>query len=156
MKIDPPEFAKVPLDDPVKNACSPPEPALPWLGVVIRTPKRITFSKSDGCTRLPVCAFYRISATAKTNAGLLLFVKDLRNNKVTSGRISGKDPSPDEPPPESKPIDPKLLEGVSTAGYYNPNLVEYIKLPAETATYDVHVEFAGLRSNVVRIELVAE
>jgi hypothetical protein len=157
MKMDPPEFEKVSLDERSKNVCSPKDPGLAWRGVAISAPKRISFPASQGCRVVPICGFYRINALAKTDAGFLLVAKNLKEEKPRSGRIvSVKDPSPEEPMPPEKPLDPKLFEGVATASYFNTNLASYVILLPETGTYDIHVEFAGLKSNTVRIEIVAE
>jgi hypothetical protein len=43
-----------------------------------------------------------------------------------------------------------------TIKYFNPNLADFVKLPHESAQYDVHIEYRDYKSNVVAITLVEE
>lgn len=75
--------------------------------------------------------------------------------EVYSGAVVKEDPRPREPAPETEPVDPELLRGVSSGGYFNLNLVDYVRIPALPGVYDVTVEYGGMQSNVVTIEIVA-
>ena len=40
--------------------------------------------------------------------------------------------------------------------YFNPNMADYVELPAVPASYAVHVENGRFKSNVVKIDVVRE
>ncbi|NJM12151.1 MAG: hypothetical protein HC889_09940 [Synechococcaceae cyanobacterium SM1_2_3] len=51
---------------------------------------------------------------------------------------------------------PATLKGIAIGSYFNPNLADYVKLPAVLASYAVHVEYGGFQSNAVKIEVARE
>ncbi|MFN8660231.1 MAG: hypothetical protein U0105_28095 [Candidatus Obscuribacterales bacterium] len=85
---------------------------------------------------------------------MTLVAIDKATKKIYSGPMTKQDSRPIEPPPETDPVDPELLKGVASGGYFNPNLVDYVRIPARPAVYEVIVEYGGVQSNKVTIELV--
>jgi hypothetical protein len=129
------------------------EPALPWRGIVIQAPAQIIRKYRAPAPPVPVIGFYRIGADASTQAGLMLFVRDVRRNVLLSFRVTfDNDPSPVAPPPPHQAMDPKLLEGVTTASHFSLDLGDYIKQQPANAVYEVYMAFAGMRSNTIQIQ----
>lgn len=157
-------FENVPLNTYQENSCSPAVSDPLWHGIIIRAPGKVLFKKGEvvpdetgwypAFAAIPICGYYSMPVLGDDTVGFLKIVaKDKKTGKVYCGDVYDKDPSPIVPPPESAPVDPKLLEGLFVGGYFNPNLAAFVSLPQESAVYDVHVEFWDHTSNVVTIEL---
>lgn len=165
-EIDDKLFDSVELRSTDPCPCSPPEPEDPdWSGILIRAPKRVVFKpgetvgEENAFARIPVCGFYQFPAAGEpaSGGGEMRFVAVHEVTKKTySGPVFQKRPGETDPPPDTPPIDPKELEGMVTASYFNMDLAENVPLPAEAARYKVHVEAGRHRSNEVAIEIVRE
>ncbi|HEY6642889.1 hypothetical protein [Povalibacter sp.] len=163
MQIEPAVFADVPLNANERIACSPPEPAAPdWRGIVIRAPNRVYFKAGEtvgdhgAFAAVPICGFFMAQASVQgVSEPMKLVAVDRSSGKSYSGPIVELDSSPDEPPPvEDEPYEPQSLQGLASGGYFNPNLIDFVALPARSAMYTVHVELRDYRSNPVDIELI--
>lgn len=162
MDMDPKDFLDVPLNQNAPHACSPPLPALDWMGLVVRAPRRVEFTQGESIgdyhafAAIPICGYYRVALRFEgPNDPMKLVAVDKKSGQVFSGPIVELDPSPDAPPPVVTAVpDPARLKNTKSGGYFNPNLADYVNLPHASATYDVHVEFREHKSNVVTIELV--
>ncbi|GMV95715.1 MAG: hypothetical protein AMXMBFR83_00860 [Phycisphaerae bacterium] len=159
MAIDDDEFRNVPLNTNDENPCSPQVADRAWRGIVIRAPRRVTFK--PGAARpfavIPICGYKLLEVPAKPSQERIRLVAVNRATGATySGEVVELDPSPQEPPPEAPPLSAKELKGLASGGYFNPNLTDFVELPETTATYLVHVEFQGAKSNVVTIAVVEE
>lgn len=159
MSVDDKLFEQVPLNLNLPNPCSPAEPRLPWLGLVIQAPRQVGFRPGrpvDGhFARIPVCGFYRLElASLLDGKPLTLVAVSLKDQRRHSAAVLDEEPGSVEPHPDAVPLDPNSLKGMSTASYFNPNLARYVDLPAEEAVYEVHAEYGGKRSNSVRIAVV--
>jgi hypothetical protein len=162
--IDDKLFDDVELNASVSNRCTPPEPEdFDWVGILIRAPRRVTFTPgktfgiSNVFARIPICGFYMYPVTLKTpsrDEAMKCVVKDQETGVVYQGVV--RDMSIDDPAPDPEPaeIDPKDLEGLVSGGYFNLNLAEQVQLPPRPCRYLVYVEGGGYRSNVVSIEIV--
>lgn len=163
MQIDPAEFRHVPLNSREPTACSPTPPGPRWRGLLIRAPRSVRFEIGNRSDReapaqdaVPLCG-YSLLDIDPTRRGekMRIIAVDRDSGRTYSGMIEDTDPSPEEPPPEdAPPLDPKMLSGVASGGYFNVNLLEFVHLPAATASYEVHVELRTYRSNheIIRIE----
>ncbi|MBL8304468.1 MAG: hypothetical protein JNM26_17085 [Ideonella sp.] len=152
-------FEQVPLNSGEPNACSPAAPAEPWRGLVIQAPRQVGFRPGkpvDGeFAAIPVCGFYRLGmASLLDGKPLMLVAVNQKDQSRHEGPMIDVDPGLMRAPPERPPIDPKKLEGMSTAAYFNPNLARYVKLPAVEAVWQVHAEYGGAVSNQVQIVVV--
>ena len=65
-------FEQVPLNQRLPNPCSPAEPPLPWLGLVIQAPSLVSFKVGqpvDGrFAAIPICGFYRLELLSLLDA----------------------------------------------------------------------------------------
>lgn len=165
-EIDDKLFESVDFGSTQSYACSPPEPEDPaWQGILIRAPKRIAFKPGEtvgqrkAFARIPICGFFMFAASpgpAPTDQPMKLVVSDQRTKKTYAGMIVEEDPGHPEPAPEPPSVDPKDLEGLLSGGYFNVNLADYVRLPAEPGRYDVRVECGPHRSNTVSVEVARE
>ncbi len=159
MTIDNSMFEQVPLNEGGPNACSPAAPKLPWQGIVIQAPSVVSFRKGklvDGqFAAIPICGFYRLPMGKLLDGKPLLLVAiNLRDKTRIDGPMIDVDPGLMAEPPQSEPVRPEDVQGMSTDAYFNPNLARYVKLPAVEAQYLVHAEYGGARSNQVQISVV--
>jgi hypothetical protein len=146
--------------------CSPPEPDAPdWLGILIRAPKRVTFKPGQTFgeqkvfAKVPICGFFLFAASASPDASfepMKCVAKDEKTGKIYSGPIVDLNPGEPAPPPEAPPIAPGDLDGFSSGGYFNINLVDFARIPPGPGRYQVHVEGGRHRSNIVSIEIVRQ
>lgn len=160
MAIDERLFNNVPLNTREPNPCSPQDPGPKWRGILIQAPKRVVFGRGqqagEAFAAVPICGLYTLNLLNLTDgAPMRLIAVDRNTQKAYGGAVVDADPSPEEPPPDEEPLDPATLKGLATSSYFNLNLVSYVGLPARSAVYDVMVEYGGLQSNKVVIEIVA-
>jgi hypothetical protein len=163
MDMEPQEFLSVPLNVSQQHRCSPTQADPRWRGVLLRAPTRVRFKEGErvggfgAFAAIPLCGFFRVDIRLDVPPEpFKLVAVDKRTGQVFSGAIVERDPSPEFPPPVDLPVTRRQVEGMAGGGYFNPNLADFVELPRASATYDVHVEFRGHRSNVVTIELIKE
>lgn len=161
MTIDQDMFAAVPLNTNDPNACSPANGDPDWRGIRIQAPQKVQLQVRKGTqlpismAPIPVCGFSLLDVPpAPVHEAMRLVAKDTRTGAVLAGPIVELDPSPVVPPPRGRPFSAELLKGVAVGSYFNPNLLDFVSLPRAPATYLVHVEFRGFKSNEVTIEVV--
>lgn len=164
MKLEPSQFADVPLHANRSTACTP-EPADPeWRGILIAAPTRVTLEPvGDGFippAPVPICGYFVLDILATRDDGPMRLVLTEAGGGadepvVRTAHLTPTSRSPRKPPPEPEPVDPELLEGLASGGYFNPDLTYFLPLRPEPAIYEVQVEFAGFTSNTVTIEVVA-
>jgi hypothetical protein len=161
MAIDQRQFSKVQFDSTEPNPCSPKDPGPDWRGILIQAPRQVMLmqdvktGQQEAQAAIPICGYFMIDVTdTEKSPPMTLIAIDRLTKKVYSGAMVKEDPRPQEPAPETEPVDPELLKGLASGGYFNPNLVEYVRIPAHTAVYDVMVEYGGMQSNKVTIEIV--
>lgn len=156
-------FEKIPIGELGPNACSPMPPGAAFKGILIDAPTEVAFKKgqrfgrSGAFARVPICGFYRLSPASPPKPGTILEAMKLVAVDLETGqRYVGAmiDPDPAEPPPPRPAPSRAALANVTVSGYFNPNLVEYVPLPARPAAYQVHVELDDMKSNTVKIRLV--
>jgi hypothetical protein len=143
-------FFEVELNGTEPTACSPADPGPAWRGIVIRAPKQIPVDSA----KFPLCGFYNVDmASLEDGRPLTVRAVDTASGKMYGGFIQDSDESPEDPPPARPPRDPSLLEGMAVGGYFNPNLYDYFEMPRIAATYEVQVQFGGLLSNAVIVQV---
>jgi hypothetical protein len=151
-------YADVPLNSREPNACSPAQPPLPWLGIMIQAPTRVAFAAAkpqDGVV-VPVCGFYRIDmAHLLDGKPLMLVAVNLASKKRHAGPMVDVETEPVLPDPQARPLDANAVKGLVSSSHFNPDLAHYVVLPAAAAVYEVHVEYGGMVSNSVQIAVVA-
>lgn len=166
MPTDESIFSKVQLNVNSRNPCSPAKPSATWHGVLINAPRHVRFRPGDavGETKafaaIPICGLSNIHLGDDnlTDEPLTLYAVDKKSGQVYSGAVYVLDPSPVAPLPSdvADKAHSEKLPGQYAGRYFNPNLADFVALPQKSATYDVHVQFRGLKSNTVSIELIRE
>lgn len=156
-------FLDVPLNTNEPNPCSPQNDDRTWRGILIRAPARVKVKRdvlrgrAGVLDAIPVCGFLLLNVpAAPIHERIRLFAVDTKTGLELSGDVVDLDPSPYEPPPARPPPSPEKLAGLAVGMYFNPNLIDFVRLPGMPAVYDVHVELRGFRSNVVTIEVIDE
>jgi hypothetical protein len=157
-------FKNAPLNSNEKAPCSPPEPEPTWRGIVIRAPQEVTFKTGDRVDEygafavIPICGFHLMDVPAEpVEEPMVVVAVEKETGAKLIGPIVELDISPEIPPKiDDEPPSPEALEGVASGGYFNRNLANFVDLPQIPATYDVHIEWRGFKSNVVTIKLVEE
>ncbi len=158
--MDDHEFFSVELSGNSPNGCSPAPPPLPWKGLIIQAPTKTSFEAGEVADKhgafavIPVCGVYRV-AVPKTPSHdpMVIVAVDIDSGKRYEGPIVLLDPSPIKTEPDGEPFDPKLLEGVSVTSFINANVANFVALPAVSARYEIWVEFRGMSSNKVVVEV---
>lgn len=158
MKIDERLFDQVPLDSRERTACSPASPGPRWRGVLIQAPSRAVHPSAGAKKKpggIPICGLYTLDIAAiAASPPLTLVAVDVQRGETFKGSVVDKDPSPESPPPDSKPLNPSEYQGVATSSYFNPDLTRYVTLPPRSAVYEVFAEYGGAVSNRVTIQVV--
>ena len=173
----PPEVQ--PLPDPIEDdlfdgveigsnepwPCSPPEPEAPdWLGILIRAQTRDLeagpeLRRAEGVCQgahLRVLRVRRLGCPDASFEPMMCVAKDEATGKIYSGPIVDLNPGEPGPPDEAPPLEPGALEGFSSGGYFNINLVDFARIPPVPGRYEVYVEGGRHRSNLVSIEIVRQ
>jgi len=161
MEIDDSMFQEVQLNANKQYPCSPSPPGGDWKGVVIRAPKMVTFKQGDAVgasgafAAIPICGYSRVSASVEPEKPMRIVAVNSSTGTVYSGEIVELDPSPEAPPPfDEEPLSEEEVAGIDVGMYFNPNLADFVKIPHESARYNVHIEFRQYKSNVVTIDVV--
>ncbi len=152
-------FKKVRMNINEKNSCSP-KIDTPGLGLIINAPKKVKFKKGKlvdefgAFAAIPICGYYNVEVVIGKEEPMKLVAVNRLTKEVYSGDIIVLDESPIVPPPKREPLKPEDVAGMTVGGYINPNLANFVKIPDESAVYDVHIEFRNRKSNSVTIELI--
>jgi hypothetical protein len=118
-----------------------------------------TFGEQKVFAKVPICGFYLFVPSVSPDASfepMRCVAKDAETGKIYSGPIVDLNPGEPASPPETPPLEPADLEGFSSGGYFNVNLVDFARIPPGPGRYQVHVEGGRHRSNVVSIEIVRQ
>jgi len=141
----------------MKTICSPDEPPLPWKGLVINAVGEVKLESKDGFAGLIICGYYRVDLVKLLDGKALNLVAV---NVSTGQEYRGEMLDPEEGTiaknPDAEPVTPDMVEGMSTASYFNPDLLAYVDLPKTSAIYDIFAEYGGHTSNVVRVKVVID
>ena len=137
------QFQKVRVNVNGRNACSPPLPPIGWRGIRIAAPARATIGD-----QVPICGVYLIDVAAERSP-MRLVARHARSGWIASAELTDLVDEPRAEPLESAG---RQRSGTAAGGYFNPNLVDY--LAVEAARYEVWIEWRGLRSNAVTVELL--
>jgi hypothetical protein len=165
VNVDPKDFLDVPLNEKVQNSCSPVGPGIGWRGVLIRAPRQVRFKENEkigdtgAFAAIPICSYYMVDARLDVSSEpFRLVAVNKKTHQRYYGAIFEVEPGVVEPspPPIQRPPTREELAGTATGGYLNPNLADFVELPKVSATYEIHLEVYGYKSNVVTVELVLE
>lgn len=144
--------------------CSPGIPGFDWLGIQVNLPKKAYWGfgkefegKLISYKIIPLCAVKMFDKSNNDEkGGQTLVVLDKGSEKVIRAEVVDLDSSPKATIPEKfmKAASKRtaLAKG-SYAEYFNINIQDYIKLPEKEATYLIHIEENGYKSNVVELKV---
>ncbi len=158
MSFLPKEFESVELESYDVSVCSTAIPSGNWLGLVINAPTQIKIEK-DNPLLVAVCGFFSVMVLdAMDGKPLTVTVNIADTDMHYSGIVEPMvDEGPDVEPPEDAPeVERADLAGVGTSGYFNIDIQTYLPYQFSPGLFDVSFSYAGVKSNVVRIKLVAE
>jgi len=161
MASDNKKFLKVELNSDSENDCSPQvDPEEDFSGIVIAAPSEVIFElgkpSSDGqFAAMPICGFYQLDmADMMKNATIRLFAKNIETEEIYNGAMLEQDPGSEAPLPfDEPPMNPEDFRGQFIGAYFNPNLPNYVNIPALPAKYQVLVQIGETKSNIVEIEV---
>ncbi len=148
------EFNEVELGSFLENACSPKFATRTAVGVLIRTPDRVTAPLS-GEARWPLCITAQLTAAEVEryrhvfHPAQIVLVDDDRGETITGSLW--KDRTFREPEPLAMTDEEKKI--ITITSFYNVNVFERINLPRRKAKYHAYVTLNAHKSNVCAIEV---
>lgn len=171
--FEPEVFNSVTANTTESTVCSPKGFGPDWQGIAIAMPNKITFDARASSTIIAtttaatrtknnsvlLCGFYQLALTAlaSSESPLRFFIRNIITNERYQGDFVDLDESPEAPlPVPSESIDPSRLEGMLAGSYFNPNLRDYVGFPVASASYEIYVEYGGMQSNKVMLEIVVK
>lgn len=154
-------WSAVPINRFCSCAMSPPRPGPWWRGIMVRAPEEIFFTPGKPATPygefaiVPLCGYHLVEVNRKMiGEPMRIVAKNLETDQVYEGPIrpisSG---SIVPPPPDSPDLASRLLPGQAFGGFFNPNLVNFVPIPPEAASYEVFVRLGDAYSNRVIIHI---
>jgi hypothetical protein len=159
MRYEPTSFNEVELNSSTRNACSPEEQDLGWIGIEIKAPNKIHVASNDENIAIPICGLYSLPLTAIANSsqGLEIHVQVKDLAKTYSGFMVDEDYGTDAPLPMNGEEEKEVVEeGVLLEAYFNPDIRDYVSFPLKEGVYSVSVEYGGEVSNEVDIQVILE
>ena len=147
-----------------ENSCSPVIKDSEFQGIVINGPKQITFTgEMIGNSPLNISQI-NLSCILNLKYNLLdlngkfihhvLFVAvDKKTNQVFSGKMINQTMISDNVFDSVEGISADDFKDVLVTEYFNPNLVDVLKLPAKEAEYNVYATLADFKSNSIVINV---
>lgn len=161
----PDPWKNVPINENRPCACSPAAPGVHWRGMVVNAPKQVKFKATDvideygAFAAVPLCVYYMFDVPAvPVHENYKITAVNTKSGQRYEGEIIDLDPGTDLPPPAelAPPTPPPDVTGLASGGYMNPNIINYVALPRESATYEVTLSFRGFKSNSVTIQLIKQ
>jgi hypothetical protein len=154
MEFIPKKFSHVPTDSDLRNRCSPDEPDFDWYGILINGPQTVIINRDDEKKFIPICGFYQIETRNLVDSDpMKINVIQDENEQLFSGFIVKRTPHPIKPNPNIPKINPEDVQDQISLGYFNPNLLNYVDFPLFDGFYEVFVEYGGMKSNTITIEI---
>lgn len=134
-----------------------------FVGIRIDAPKLATFNVGDSIdrfesfTNIPVSMAFRFSAAYEIKFDnisdhMAVVAVNSITGKSFSSTLQDEDPVIYTPTDFSK-IAKEKLENTFNTGYLTFNVAQFLKIPQENATYDIHVTLEEYQSNVVTVTL---
>lgn len=155
-------FANVEPDNDNSNECTP---AIEndFIGIRINAPEAIDYTpgERDRITgafgRAILCGIYRFESaflleTDGFKKTATLVAVDTKTHRPYTAKMVHDHPEIPNPDPPQYP--PEMLEGVYETGYFNINMLDFLGLPEQPATYEVFVTLQRYKSNVVTVRLI--
>jgi len=163
MEFKPKKFSKVPINFNDLNVCSPSATGKgpSWEGIEINVPEQILVPKGSAKPIIPVCGYYCIETIKlMTLQPFKIIIIYHKTNTTFSGLLIDNDPSPEAPDPfedESDEIDIEEIKGMYNCGYFNPNILDYVRTPPlQSGEYEVFIERGNIKSNSERLQLIIQ
>lgn len=128
-----------------------PEVDREFRGLKLAGPADFTFSDPGG--QLTLAGIYVVGSELPLEFGnvvqhLLIVAIDEASKREFESTMVRDAPRFDDDPPEGPPPD-----GLVIKGYFNPDLLKILELPASDATYVVYAALGPHRSNAIRIQV---
>lgn len=163
-RFEPSSFEDVVPGSFYDNECSPrfDELSVDDLGLRINGPAKVKFGvDEDGFTpetTIPLCLGLKLPADFFAAhdpyvSQVAVVMADKRTGASFTANLA-----PQRPFSQSarRPVQPGELAGQVTTRHFNVDLLEYVQLPPEPATYITYAAVEDYRSNTIEIELVPE
>lgn len=159
-------FEKVSWGSFLDNECTPKVPEA-FRGIRIAAPSRVRVGPghhdrfTDAIGSLMICGVYQLDGLFVRRHGIppmngVVVAVNVDSHAVQAAPMTPPHPPAPKPPPPPDPWPEPTDEEVARQwqeGYFNENALAYLRLPEETATYDVHVTVGPATSNVVRVKV---
>jgi hypothetical protein len=154
-------FANVEPDNDNENGCTP-RIGGDFIGIRINAPEVIDYTQGErdpitgAFGRAILCGIYRFeSALLLQTEGFkktatLVAVDTKTHQPYTAKMVHDHLEIPNPDPPR---FSPEVLEGVYETGYFNINMLDFLGLPEQPATYDIFVTLQQHKSNVATVTL---
>ncbi len=160
MKFTPKEFNEVVPNSKDYYSCSPQDFYPEGSGIIITAPKEAIVNLKDDKKYIIICGDY-IMETANLEEfpqPMLIHIYHIETDKNFSGFLQDRDPSPVAPMPKKDGIveldEKSVIAQVEAIGsYFNPDILTYVKFPLLPGSYIVYVEYGGIKSNEVLINV---
>lgn len=147
------------------NSCSPIINDSEFQGIVINGPKQVDFTgEMIGNSSLNISQinlscilnlkYNLLDLNGKFIHHVLLVAVDKKTNQVFSGKMINETMISDNVFDSVEGISVDDFKDVLVTEYFNPNLVEVLKLPAKEAEYNVYATIADFKSNAIVINVV--
>jgi len=163
-RFEPETFADVVPGSFYDNDCSPQFDELSEddLGLRINGPTKVQFGVDEEGftpeTSIPLCLGLKVPASLLAahdpfTTQVVVVMADKRTGASYTANLA-----PQRPISQSakRPVAPGELEGQITTKHFNVDLLEYMDLPPEAATYITYATLEDYKSNTIEIELVPE
>ncbi len=145
-----------------KNQCTP-RIEEDFIGIRLAAPEVVRYvpGKRDRITgafgRAILCGIYRLELVllAQTDGfdkTATLIAIDTKTHVPYSAKMVHD--HPEIPNPNPPQFTPEMLTGIFETGYFNINMLDFLKLPEQPATYNVFVTFLQFKSNVLTVRFV--
>ena len=150
-------FQSVVLNSEEEFECSPVAPEdVEWRGILIRAPKvaECSIDKGRVKSKIPICAYYFLEMDREFSVSpFVLVARDVDSGIIYKGPMLEVDDGYEIPPPGDEDTVGDTAPTGAIGGYANPNLSQYVRLPAP-GTYSVTLERGRQQSNKVEIRVV--
>lgn len=155
------DFKAIELGGDTQTACSPTQSQDDdFVGVAINVPLEVTFTLTDDDENarlkyFPLCGYYQLDmAELIKDATINLYVLNVETEHVNKGAMIEQDAGTEAPLPfDLPPLSAEDVEGQLSAAFFNPNVADYVSIPAVEAEYKVVVKVGDTRSNVMDVSV---
>lgn len=157
-KMDQSLFQNVRLNSSERSACSPENPGPNWRGIRIQAPDSAVIrsgKKGAEFGTIPLCGLYTVNlADLLDDRPMMIIARDQRTGVTYRGEVVETGDGHDVPHPQGeRKMTRERARNLAISSYFNRNVAEFVELPQWPATYEIHIEYGGLKSNTVVVRL---